>query len=595
MYIKKLEIQYFRSIYRETISDLKCLNIFSGKNDVGKSDILKALNLFFNNETDAGVPFYFEENFNFRRLEEVRKDSIKGKQYIQIKITFCRGARSEKTLPQLFTVTKKWLRNDFYPSVVTDDLANRLVAEGKVYSNRCKSSLTAYLNKMRYIYIPAIKDQETFKYILSQLRESIYNDKLLNDSKLKKSMNLLSERISDAARELNEEFELVSNIKTNISSPKSVSELYRSIEVDTITGNDTVSLDKRGDGIRVRYLPSILHYIAMNSTNMYIWGFEEPENSLEYNLALEMAQNFEENYCCKSMIFTTSHSPAFIGLKNKERTNIFRCYREGLFTHIVLLDFVDKNSTLSEELGYVKLQNTLFAEYKKRLEEMQKAKEQQDKLLIQLQGLTKPVLYTEGITDVQILKTAWSKLYSIECPFEIKSCNVLDEEAGSAAGCDVLKNFLNTTRADCPQIVIGLFDRDLEGIKAYTLNANFHEMESGWKKHKNDRAHGLLLPIPLGKEPFAKYKNLCIEFYFKEADLNKRIDGKGLKLAPLSIEPKFNGVEIETALPDELYFHHIDRTTKRIFAETIVPSLPSDSFVNFDLIFQKIGNILASS
>lgn len=151
MYIEKIEIQFFRSIYRETISGLQLLNIFTGKNDVGKSNILKALNLFFNNEADPGIPFYFLDNFNFQRLKECQ-DSIKGKQFIQIKVTFIRGARSEKTLPASFTITKKWFRTDSVPSIVTDDLAKRLPQEGKPYTDRSKSSLTAFLNKMRYIY-----------------------------------------------------------------------------------------------------------------------------------------------------------------------------------------------------------------------------------------------------------------------------------------------------------------------------------------------------------------------------------------------------------------------------------------------------------
>ena len=158
MYIDKIEIQYFRSIYRETVSGLKLLNVFTGKNDVGKSNILKALNLFFNNETDYKRPFKFGENYNFKRLGEVRRDSVKGKQYIQIKVTFIRGNRSGKTLPEKFIVAKKWLRNDTFPSVVTDDLEKRLLLEGRTYNARSRSSLTAYLNKIRYMYIPAIKN-----------------------------------------------------------------------------------------------------------------------------------------------------------------------------------------------------------------------------------------------------------------------------------------------------------------------------------------------------------------------------------------------------------------------------------------------------
>jgi len=89
--IDKIEIQYFRSIYKIKIKDLQDIIIFSGKNDCGKSNILKSLNLFFNNETDWQVPFNFESDFSKKRLLEVRKESIKGKQFIRIEIQFIRG------------------------------------------------------------------------------------------------------------------------------------------------------------------------------------------------------------------------------------------------------------------------------------------------------------------------------------------------------------------------------------------------------------------------------------------------------------------------------------------------------------------------
>ena len=595
MYIEKIEIQYFRSIYRETISGLRALSILSGRNDVGKSNVLKALNLFFNNQTDPGVPFVFNENYNLKRLNEVRKESIKGKQYIQIKITFIRGNRSVKTLPRKFTVTKKWLRNDVLPSIVTDDLEKQLEAEGKKYNDRNKSSLTAYLNKIRYVYVPAIKDEKTFRSILTLLSETIYNDKLLGDERVLNSMKTLADRTAIAARELNEEFEVVTGIKTNLSSPKSVAELYRILDVDTRAGEDIISLDKRGDGIRVRFLPSILYYIAKNSPScMHIWGFEEPENSLEYNLALKMAEDFESTYCRSSMIFITSHSPAFIGLNNVQTTEVYRCYKNGGMTKIIALQHAQREQQLAEELGYIKLQRELFLDYKCKKDELDRIKEQTKSITDELKNIKKAVLYTEGITDVLILKTAWTKLYGdAECPFLIKSCNVLNEEEGSAAGCGVLKELLVTTRPDCPQIVIGLFDNDKEGQKAYELNANFDDGKKGWKTHKNRRAHGLLLPVPPGKELFAKYKNLSIEFYFEKADIDMRVEGKGLELKPVKISQTFNGIDLETRTPTEMHFHQIEKDTKRFFAEKIVPSLPATSFVHFRQLFEKIGEILS--
>lgn len=597
VYIEKIEIQYFRSIYRETISGVSFLNVLTGRNDVGKSNVLKAINLFFNNQTDAGVPFVFSENFNFQRYTEC-KNSIKGKHFIQIKITFTRGQRFEKTLPAHFTVTKKWFRMDSVPSVVADDLPKALAREGKTYTDRNKSSLTAFLNRIRYIYIPAIKDSDTFRQVLALLRETIYNDSLSKDEQLGAAMNVLSERTALAAQELNDEFEVATGVRTNLSSPKSVSELYQAISVDTEVGieGNTINLDGRGDGIRIRYLPSILYYIAKNSSNMYIWGFEEPENSLEYNLASEMAETFEQTYCKQTQILVTSHSPAFIGLAGKKLCALYRCYKDEEKTHIIALSQVQEQENLAEELGYIQIQKEIGEILARKTGELKDVIAQKNDLLGELKELKKPVLYTEGKTDVTILETAWVKLYGDrERPFEIKSCNTLREEEGSAAGCEVLKSLLISARPDSPQHIIGLFDRDKAGLDAFVLNHNFEEKEDGWKQHKNRKSDALLLPVPPGKELFAKYKNLCIEFYFDKSDLDKRIAGKGLRFKSLAMVPRVNGVPIsDIEIPEALHFQQVDKDTKSYFAQSVVPTLPESSFVHFGILFQKIIEILGA-
>lgn len=61
--INKVHIKNFRSIVDETI-ELKDFNCFVGKNDSGKSNVLKALNLFFNNKTDFDSPLDFESDYS---------------------------------------------------------------------------------------------------------------------------------------------------------------------------------------------------------------------------------------------------------------------------------------------------------------------------------------------------------------------------------------------------------------------------------------------------------------------------------------------------------------------------------------------------
>jgi len=51
---------------------------------------LKALNLFFNGEADWHKELRFYDDFSSTRLEQVRKESVKGEQFISIEIEFNR-------------------------------------------------------------------------------------------------------------------------------------------------------------------------------------------------------------------------------------------------------------------------------------------------------------------------------------------------------------------------------------------------------------------------------------------------------------------------------------------------------------------------
>jgi predicted ATP-dependent endonuclease of OLD family len=87
------------------------LNVLSGRNDVGKSNVLRALNLFFNGNTDWQTPLDFAKDFSLTRLNQVRKESVKGKQYIHIAIEFERPNNFKGSLPDRFIVKRNWYRD----------------------------------------------------------------------------------------------------------------------------------------------------------------------------------------------------------------------------------------------------------------------------------------------------------------------------------------------------------------------------------------------------------------------------------------------------------------------------------------------------
>lgn len=162
--VEEIQIKYFRSIYNLQLKDLKDLTVFAGKNDIGKSNVLKALNLFFNNETDWHTPLKFEEDFCQKRLGEVRK-SIKGKQFIEVAIKFKRGKRYEASLPENFTVTRQWYRDSATPKE-KDTLSRQWKVPKVVPAQslaRAQANLVRYLKTLRYEYVPAVKDRTFFQ------------------------------------------------------------------------------------------------------------------------------------------------------------------------------------------------------------------------------------------------------------------------------------------------------------------------------------------------------------------------------------------------------------------------------------------------
>src|SRR3546814_10257053 len=71
--ISSIRIQGFRSIADESLDQLDGHTVFIGKNSSGKSNVLRALNLFFNGETSPGLPVDFDVDLHFRPSRRQKK------------------------------------------------------------------------------------------------------------------------------------------------------------------------------------------------------------------------------------------------------------------------------------------------------------------------------------------------------------------------------------------------------------------------------------------------------------------------------------------------------------------------------------------
>jgi len=144
-----------------------------------------------------------------------------------------------------------------------------------------------------------------------------------------------------------EDFEKFIGLGTSAELSSNITDILSSIRIQVKSGikiqtkpkekrleDVYVDLFSSGDGILMSYIPHFLNYICENITGKYfIWGFEEPENSLEFTKAASLAEKFNSSFKKKAQILVTTHSPAFISLGSKTGNSLHRVYIHSIICY----------------------------------------------------------------------------------------------------------------------------------------------------------------------------------------------------------------------------------------------------------------------
>lgn len=148
-----------------------------------------------------------------------------------------------------------------------------------------------------------------------------------------------------------------------------------------------------------------------------------------------------------------------------------------------------------------------------------------------IEELTKPVIITEGKTDIRYLKIAWEKLYpNREMYFNcIPSGWQVDEETRTGSSSAVRQALENLSTID-NRTIIGLFDNDRSGNIGFGgLNKHIFKKDSlkyNLKKHIERNIWGMLLPVPVERQLFVTLDDtdqryFAIEHYFSDEVLKE--------------------------------------------------------------------------
>ena len=608
--IGRVQVKYFRSIYATSLKSCAEMNVISGQNDVGKSNVLRALNLYFNGKTDWETDLQFQRDFSIQRLEQVRKESVKGKQFIQVAIDFIRPDNYKGSLPPKFTVKRTWYRDQSQYSQ-TDNL-QQLSKAGKCPSSleTAQRMLPKFLNRVHYEYVPAVKDRAFFNHLLGRLQSSLLGVSLDEENPITPLTDKLATHIGNQLTELRDDFSRATGLSTSFEPPSELSSLFRAFEVSVPSGDSQIALGLRGDGMQARYIPSVLHFIAANSGSFFVWGFEEPENSLEYRNADRLAEDFENIYSNEAQIFLTSHSPAIVA-RDGDRISCYRVYQELEKTEVekvaLPLSKTASGSKLSHEIGLLRIQQEIHKEFSAKLQEFEAIRGQIASLEADLATLKTPLIIVEGKSDVAILNTAWEKLFpGKKMPFSIRSADPLENHPElSGAGTGSLAKTIESIHPLDGRRVIAVFDHDDAGIRAFEkLSKNFKGTDgAGYcKLHSNGLAVALTLAEFDPESPEVEQQNLCIELLFDEETLATTNDeGRGLQIEskPILVVAGNSKTDVPTesheALKDLIDGFHPPRQIvggKTIFSEEIVPQLGVEKFSEFRKLFKLLENLL---
>jgi predicted ATPase len=453
--IENIEINYFRSIHRGGLWHCSPLNLIVGGNDSGKSNVLRALNLFFKNQTDLGTPYNFGRDLSLMRVKETKKGKTRA--FLYVKITF-NNILGYTSLPAQFTVKKQWNRYFSDP-----DLILPKESSGKKIP---QNTIVRFLNQIEFHYVPAIKSREIFRYYLEQLYDVLAKRNL----DLSGASDQLTDVINDATKEMAERIQKGIGISSRISMPKDFRALFGNLDFMTkFGGDDEVSLQQRGDGVQVAHIPYILDFIGRErGDKASIWVYEEPENSTEMTKAFELAERFAKDFSKRSQIFLTTHSPAFYGLTGEE---VGKWRVKKLVRTIDGSEFEESQVEPLEDLTDVDNQLGITALVAEKAREVFEDHKNLQKELDQIKGASKPLVLCEGKTDVAYIQKAL-ELYGKSAI--LSKCNIRQVGVDSKNnGCDALKK-VKQDRQDRPYLyhtkAILVFDCDVTKVKSGVID-----------------------------------------------------------------------------------------------------------------------------
>lgn len=447
MFIQSVRVSNFRSLVDATV-DLTGYTALVGLNDAGKSNVLRALNLFFNDQTDLGQALVFDRDFS-----QNAKVGVKKAKQIEIELELRPPAHYKNS--QSVVWRKTYRAGVAGPHV--DQIARK---DGEEFSPKSRTAYWA--RSLAFEYVPAVRGRSFFNALKRRLHATLAATVA---PKLTKASDAFLAGLRAEVTKIEQESRRLLDLKTEFSLPNDLGDLFEALDFNSSDADNVLTaLRYRGDGVQGRHVPLILKFLAdqrkKNSAqgrppSETIWGFEEPENNLELTKQIEASKEFEA-YSRDLQIIVSTHSPAF--------------YRSAMTSNVGSIQFAARIGGLTSfaaEAASESVDETLglmpfVVPY------LDEANNEREKLLATLaevrdNGLLNKgnALFVEGPTDKLLIETAL-KVLNLKINAEI----FVRPQGGGGASWVADQCIARAALIDVQGLTVGMWDDDEAGRQA---------------------------------------------------------------------------------------------------------------------------------
>lgn len=322
MKITTVQIQRYRAFDKRTEIPISGMTVVTGPNNLGKSTVLSALELFFSvisprvdRRVLRGSQYSYEKDY------PKRYQGKSGRRWpTEIRVTMELDNADISSIRELANESPNEIlharvefawnerNNAFRPSIYFEDTSSNLADAIKEWLK----------NQVRYVYIPATRNLQDFgRGAFTEL----ISGALSRVSRSKQRLLAIEKLFDDVKSEIAAvEKELVEELRQYLPSVKRMTfavddwSLERLVSVSDVAIDDGANtlLQQKGDGFKSLFAISLLQYIAKQRYGKnLIFGIEEPEAHLHSSAIYEIKSTLRI-LATKFQVILTTHSPILI-------------------------------------------------------------------------------------------------------------------------------------------------------------------------------------------------------------------------------------------------------------------------------------------